>query len=183
MAVSFQGMTFDEFISPAELTQMAQNVSKQIAEDYAGRKPHFICVLNGALFFFVDVLKALPLDFQCTLSCVQLRSYEGTDTIGKVEEVLPLKVDIRDRDVILVEDIVDSGLTMHFYKQKLMELKPRSLKVAAMFCKPSELKYPDAAPDYVGQEIPKKFILGYGLDIDGLARNLPSIYALRPEPK
>lgn len=166
----------EQLITSAQISHMVKAVADQIAHDYTGRQVHMICVLNGALFFAADLMRALPLD--CTYSCVQLRSYEGMTSSGRVEEVIPLTTDIRDKDVIVIEDIVDTGTTMHFYKQKLLALAPRSLKVAAMLFKPSQLQYPDAKPDYYGCEIPNKFVIGYGLDMDGLARNLPHIYAV-----
>jgi len=177
MSVTYEGMTFDEFISAEEIQQMVQDVARRIAEDYAGKQPLLICVLHGAMFFTTDLMRALPMD--CTLASVHLQSYDGTSSTGQVRESKPLEADIRDKDVIVVEDIVDAGITMHYFKQVLQARQPRSLKVAALLSKPSELKFEDAKPDYVGREIPKKFVIGYGFDINEHARNLPSIYALR----
>ena len=176
-SVSYEGMIFDEYISAQEIAQLVQNVAQQIARDYAGKQPVLICVLHGAMLFLTDLMRALPLD--CTVTTVRLQSYEGTNSTGRVIESVPLQADIRDKDVIVVEDIVDSGITMHYFKQNLRERQPRSLKVASLLSKPSELQFEDAKPDYVGREIPKKFVIGYGFDINEFARNLPSIYALR----
>ena len=178
-SVSYEGMTFDEYISAEEIAQMVQNVAERIAHDYEDKQPVLICVLHGAMFFLTDLMLALPID--CTLASVHLQSYDGTSSTGQVRESKPLEADIRDKDVIVVEDIVDSGITMHYFKQILRLRQPRSVKVAALLSKPSELQYEDAKPDYVGREIPKKFVIGYGFDIHDLARNLPSIYALREQ--
>ena len=176
-SVNYQFMTFDTYISAEKIAERVRELAQQMAKDYAGRTPHFICVLNGAVFFFCDLLRAFPLD--CTMSFVQLRSYDGTESTGEVEEVKPIDVDVRDRDVIVVEDIVETGLSMHYLKPVLEEQKPRSIRVVSLLYKPSELHYEDAAPDYVGFEVSREFVIGYGLDIDGIARNLPDIYTLR----
>ena len=176
-SVSYEGMTFDEYIPAAEIAQIVQDVAQRIAADYADKQPVLICVLNGAMFFLTDLMRALPIE--CSVATVRLQSYDGTSSTGQVRESVPLQTDIRDKDVIVVEDIVDSGITMHYFKQILRSRQPRSLKVVSLLSKPSELQYDDAKPDYVGREIPKKFVIGYGFDIHDLARNLPSIYALR----
>lgn len=176
-SVTYEGMTFDEYISQEEIAAMVRDVAAQIVADYEDKQPVLICVLHGAMFFTTDLMRQLPIE--CTLASVRLQSYDGTCSTGKVQETTPLHTDIRDKDVIVVEDIVDSGITMHYFKQILRSRQPRSMKVAALLSKPTELKYPDAKPDYCGREIPKRFIIGYGFDIHDLARNLPSIYALR----
>jgi len=176
-SVSYEGMTFDEYIPASEIAQIVQEVAQRIAADYADKQPLLICVLHGAMFFTTDLMRALPMD--CTVASVHLKSYDGTSSTGQVRESKPLEADIRDKDVIVVEDIVDSGITIHYFKQILHSRQPRSLKVVSLLSKPSELKYEDAKPDYVGREIPKKFVIGYGFDINEHARNLPSIYALR----
>jgi len=177
MSVTYEGMIFDEYISRTEIAEMVEHVAQQIAHDYADKEPVFICVLHGAMFFLTDLMRAFP--FDCSVATVRLQSYEGTSSTGQVRESVPLQVDIRDKDVIVVEDIVDSGLSMHYFKRILQSRQPRSIKVAAMLFKPTALKFPDAKPDYCGREIPNKFVIGYGLDLNELARNLPSIYALR----
>lgn len=176
-SVSYEGMIFDEYISKEEIAHMVQEVADRIAHDYQDKKPILICVLHGAVFFLTDLMRALPID--CMVATVHLQSYDGVASTGQVRENVPLQTDIRDKDVIVVEDIVDSGITMHYFKQILRSRQPRSIKVAALLTKPTELQYPDAKPDYCGREIPKKFVIGYGFDIHDYARNLPAIYALR----
>ena len=174
MNVSYQGIAFEPLFTKAQIAQIVDSIAQQIASDYAGKQPHFICVLKGSVFFAVDLMRALPMD--CTVSFVQLRSYQGTSSSGKVEEVMALDSDIRGKDVIIIEDIIDSGLTMHGFKQRLAEAQPRSIALASLLFKPDQLQYEDARPDYYGAEISKEFVIGYGLDLDGLARNLPEIY-------
>ena len=178
-SVTYVGMTFDEYISQQEIQQIVANLAERLAADYAGKQPIMVCVLHGAMFFLADLLRALPID--CSVTTVRLQSYDGTESTGKVRETVPLQADICGKDVIVVEDIVDSGIKMHYFKQNLRDRQPRSLKVVALLTKPSELQFEDAKPDYCGREIPKKFVIGYGFDIHEFARNLPSIYALREE--
>ena len=174
MSVSYQGITFEPLFTKAQIAQIVETLAQRIATDYAGKQPHFICVLKGSVFFATDLLRALPMD--CTMSFVQLSSYQGMESCGKVEEVLTLNADIRGKDVIIIEDIIDSGLTMHAFKQRLEREQLASIALAALLFKPEQLLYEDARPDYYGAEITKEFVIGYGLDLDGLARNLPEIY-------
>ncbi len=104
VSVTYEGMVFDEYISRSEIAEMVEHVAQQIAHDYADKQPVFICVLNGALFFLTDLMRALPID--STVATVRLQSYEGTSSTGAVRESVPLQVDIRDKDVIVVEDIL-----------------------------------------------------------------------------
>ena len=175
--VTYNDMNFEPCITRDEIREIVQRVADQISADYAGRTPHFICMLNGAVFFFTDLMRALKID--CTMSFMRLRSYEGTETTGKVEEVIPLQVDIRDRDIIVVEDIVDTGVTLHYLRERLLAMQPRSLRMASLLFKPAKLQHEDARPEYYGREIPEAFVIGYGLDLDGMARNLPEIYSLK----
>lgn len=177
MTVSYQGMTFEPYITREQIDAFVCKIAEQISADYAGKTPLVVCILNGAVFFMTDLVRQLTID--CELSFMQLRSYVGTQTTGQVEEVVPLRSDIRGRDVIVVEDIVDTGVTLHYLKARLLAREPRSLKIASLLFKPTELQYEDARPDYYGCEISKEFVIGYGLDLDGLARNLPEIYRLK----
>ena len=176
-SVFYEGMIFDEYISKEEIAHMVQEVADRIAHDYQDKKPILICVLHGAVFFLTDLMRALPID--CTVATVHLQSYDGVASTGQVRENVPLQTDIRDKDVIVVEDIVDTGVTLHYLKARLLAREPRSLKIASLLFKPTELRYEDARPDYYGCEISKEFVIGYGLDLDGLARNLPEIYRLK----
>lgn len=172
--LTYNGITFKEFISRDQIQDAVNEVAARITHDYAGKSPLFICVLNGAFMYASDLLKAVKLPAEITF--VRLKSYEGTETTGKVNMLIPLQVDVRDRDVIIVEDIVDTGITMHAFKQNLREMGAKSVALTAFLYKPESLRHADAKPEYYGLEIPPAFIIGYGLDLDEQARNLDSIY-------
>lgn len=178
-SVTIQNLTFDEFLSATEIASLVQGIANRINADYAGREPLFICVLNGAFIYASDLFKCINLPAEITF--VRLKSYEGTATTGKVNMLIPLQVPVKDRDIIIVEDIVDTGLTMHGFIQHLKEKGARSVELTSFLFKPDSLQYPDATPKYVGKSIPTKFVVGYGLDVDERGRNLDSLYVLRPE--
>ena len=114
------------------------------------------------------------------MTFVRLKSYEGTATTGKVDMLVPLQVPVKGRDVIIIEDIVDTGLTMHGFIQYLKEEGVNSVEITSFLFKPDAIKYPDATPKYVGKSIPTKFVVGYGLDYNEKGRNIPSLYVLHP---
>lgn len=172
-----QGLTFDEYLTPAQIEEAVKNVAERINQDYAGREPLFICVLNGAYIYAADLYRHIDLHSEITF--VRLKSYEGTSTTGTVRMVIPLQEDIKDRDIIVIEDIVDTGITMHGFKQLLKEQGARSVAVTSFLFKSEALQHADAKPEYIGVSIPNQFILGYGLDYDGYCRNLDAIYVLR----
>lgn len=174
--LTIQGLTFEPFVTQEQIAVLVHKIARQISAEYNGKTPHFIIVLNGAVFFATDLLREISIP--CSISFVRLRSYQGTSSTGKVEELLPLDTDITDKDVIVIEDLIDTGVTMHYFKQQLAVMQPRSIAIASLLFKPTQLLFEDAKPDYYGQEIPKEFIIGYGMDLDGLARNLPQIYKL-----
>ncbi|MCM1076993.1 MAG: hypoxanthine phosphoribosyltransferase [Bacteroides sp.] len=173
----YQGMSFHPYISSTQIAQRVGELAKSIVADYAGCKPLFICVLNGAAPFAVDLFRACE-DMDAELTFVRLKSYEGTGSTGKVKQVMGLSENLEGRHVILVEDIIDTGNTMVKLISDLEALNPASIRIATLLFKPEALLHPELKPDYIGFEIPKKFIIGYGLDIDGLARNLNDIYIL-----
>lgn len=176
-SVEVNGLVFDEYLSADKIAELVDNVAERINRDYAGRAPLFICVLNGAFVYASDLFKRITLP--CEITFVRLKSYEGTSTTGDVKILTPLTVDIKDRDVIVIEDIVDTGLTMHGFIHQLQEMGANSVELTSFLFKPEALKYTDATPKYAGLEIPTKFVLGYGLDFDEKGRNLPALYVLR----
>ena len=176
-SVEVNGLVFDEYLSVDKIAEVVDNVAERINRDYAGRAPLFICVLNGAFMYASDLFKRITLP--CEITFVRLKSYEGTTTTGDVKILTPLTVDIKDRDVIVIEDIVDTGLTMHGFIHQLQEMGANSVELTSFLFKPEALKYADATPKYAGLEIPTKFVLGYGLDFDERGRNLPALYVLR----
>ena len=176
-SIEVNGRVFDEYVSAQKIAECVKKVAERINTDYAGKKPLFICVLNGAFMYASDLFKQIELPTEITF--VRLKSYEGTATTGDVKILNPLTVDVKDRDVIVIEDIVDTGLTMHGFVKYLKEQGTNSVEITSFLFKPEALRYADAEPKYIGLEIPTKFVLGYGLDYDEMGRNLPALYVLR----
>ena len=176
--VTYDGMTFEPYIKREKIDARIAELGKEITRDYAEKQPVFICVLNGAFPFASDLFRAFEGD--ADIDFIRLKSYEGTSTTGVVKEVLGLNRPIEGRDVIVVEDIVDTGHTIDKLVSDLKQKNPASVKIATLLFKPESL-VKDVNPDYVGFAIPKKFIIGFGLDLDGLARNLNDIYVLKED--
>lgn len=164
---------FVKSISREEIAAEVKRVAERINKDYAGKRPLLLGVLNGCFMFVSDLMKNL--EIECEISFVKFSSYQGSETTGKVNQVIGLSESIEGRDVIILEDIVDTGLTMHKMLETLAESKPASLAVASLFLKPARLRVPIEVK-YSAFEIADRFILGYGLDYDGLGRNLPDVY-------
>lgn len=150
-------------------------VAAQISHDLEGKRPLFLAVLNGSFVFAADLLRGI--ETPCEISFVRMASYEGTSSTGAVKQLIGLKEDIKDRTVVIVEDIIDSGLTMVHLLELLKEKQAADIKIAALLVKPGNLKVELDIP-YCCFEIPNDFIVGYGLDYDGEGRNLPSIYTV-----
>ena len=164
--VTYKGMHFVPYLEKEKIQARISELAKQVTEECQGKRPLFLCVLN-------DIHDA-------EISFIRLKSYEGTCSTGVVKEVLGLAENIEGRTVIVVEDIVDTGHTIARLVNDLRQKNPAEVKVATLLFKPESLQA-DVKPDYVGFEIPQDFIIGYGLDIDGLARNLPDIWVLSEE--
>ena len=170
-------MTFDPFIGRDEIKKQIKRLAAEIKRDCHDDNPIFVCVLNGAFMFAADLIRECDFARQ-EITFIRFKSYEGTSSTGQVKQVLGLNEDIRGREVIIVEDIVDTGVTAVQLRNALLSHEPKSLKMVSLLFKPDSLKQ-GSAPEYVGFSIPSRFILGYGLDIDGMARNLPDIYVLK----
>ncbi len=166
---------FSPFIAAESIAESVVDMGKKITKDYRDKRPLFLSVLNGAFIFAADLVRAVETD--CEVSFVKLASYKGTSTTGNVQTVLGLDVDLRGRHIIIVEDIVDTGNTLHNFLKELAKSEPASMAIAACFFKPDALQHP-LSIKYLGFEIPNKFIIGYGLDYDGLGRNLPDVWQL-----
>ncbi|MBR5726603.1 MAG: hypoxanthine phosphoribosyltransferase [Muribaculaceae bacterium] len=179
--VTYQGMTFEPYIKREDIARQVERLAQEIKRDYAGTTPLFLCVLNGAFIFAADLFRACDMH-DAEITFIRFKSYEGMASTGDVKEIMGLTEDIQGRDVIIVEDIIDSGITAAQLRKELEKRNPKSVKMVSLLFKPDSLKM-GKAPEYVGFIIPSKFILGYGLDLDGLARNLPDIYVLKEQAK
>ena len=166
---------FEIFLSSEKIQQTIDKMADQINKDIVGKDVLFLVVLNGAFMFAADLLKRIKGD--CKISFVKLSSYVGTRSTSTVRELIGLDEILRGRTVIIVEDIVDTGITMANTIEKLMHLEAAEVKLATLLFKPEAFQK-DFPIDYIGLEIPNDFIIGYGLDYDGLARNYPDIYKL-----
>jgi hypoxanthine phosphoribosyltransferase len=166
---------FVPYLSAAVIAEKIQTLASQISADYAGKRPLFIAVLNGSFLFAADLFRSLSIEAE--ISFIKLASYKGTTSTGNVITAIGLEESLHNRHVILLEDIIDTGKTLHDFIPQLQLQQPASVKIAALLTKPDALKYP-VHPDYEGFAIPNKFVVGYGLDYDGLGRNIPEIFQL-----
>ena len=177
--VTYQGLTFEPYIRREEIAKQVYRLAQDIKRDYANKNPLFLCVLNGSFIFAADLFRACGLH-DAEITFIRFKSYDGMSSTGNVKEIMGLSEDITGRHVLIVEDIIDSGITAAQLRKELAKHNPASVKMVSLLFKPDALTIGEA-PNYVGFEIPSKFILGYGLDLDGLARNLPDIYALKEQ--
>lgn len=169
-------LNFELFISKENIAETIARMGARITEDYRGKNPLFVGILNGCFVFAADLMRACAID--CEVSFIKLSSYEGLESTGKITTLIGLnEEEIKGRDIIVVEDIIDSGRTLFQFLKDLEGMGPTSVAVASLLVKPDALQH--AIPvDYLGLEISNKFVIGYGLDYNGLARNLEGIYQL-----
>ena len=165
-------------IPEAKILQRVSEVARQIQHDLKDEHPLFISVLNGSFVFAADLLRAV--DMPCEVTFVRVASYEGMGSTGKVKQLMGLKENIEGRTVVVVEDIIDSGLTMKQMLETLRQQAPKDIRIASLLVKPGNLKV-DLDIDYCCFKIPNDFIVGYGLDYDGEGRNLRNIYTVVEE--
>ena len=176
--VKIKDKTFETSITEEQIKQRVKEVAQQISKDMEGKNPLLIGVLNGSFMFAADLMREITIP--CEISFVKLASYEGILSTGKVTEVMGLSEDISGRTVIIVEDIIDTGRTMHQMLNSLSVRRPASLHICTLFVKPDKLEEPIDI-DYAAFSIPNDFIVGYGLDYDQKGRGLREIYTLVEE--
>ncbi len=171
-------LTFETSISEATIQQEIRRIAETMNHDLAHKNPIFLGILNGAFMFASDLFKLI--NFPCQITFLKLASYDGTKTSGTVKQLIGINQDLKNRTVVLLEDIVDTGITLDTILRQLNGYEPKEILVATMLHKPDALQK-NVQLDYVGFEIPDEFVVGYGLDYDGYARNLPEIYSLVKE--
>ncbi len=175
MPIKLHDKTFDTYLSEQTIQDTIERMASLINADYQGKRPLFIAILNGSFMFAADLFKRLNIDAE--ICFIKLASYRGMKSSGQVITAIGLDVDLFGRDVVIIEDIVDTGKTLNEFLPKLDHQQPASLKIAALLHKPEATQFP-LVIDYLGFSIPNKFVVGYGLDYDGLGRNLKEIYQL-----
>ncbi len=168
--------TFEQTFTPEVIEQRVRAVAECLSRDLGEKNPLFLGVLNGSFVFAADLLRHL--DFPAQVTFVKMASYEGTSSTGTVRELIGLSEAIEGRCLVVVEDIIDSGLTMARLLELLQEYHPAEVHIAVLFLKPENLKVDSLPVDYALFRIPNDFIVGYGLDYEGYGRNLPGIYTL-----
>jgi hypoxanthine phosphoribosyltransferase len=173
--ITVRDREFELFITAREISDTVQRIAERINRDYEGKNPLVLGILNGAFMFASDLVRRITVP--CEISFVKFASYSGTTTTAKVKELIGINDEIKGRYVVVVEDIVDTGITMDLLLKDLERYKPADVRLAVFCFKPAIFK--KSFPiDYLGLEIPPDFIVGYGLDYDGYGRNLPEIYRL-----
>ena len=165
-------------VSEEEAKEICKRLGEQISKDYAGKKLYLVSVLKGAVVFMADLMRNITCD--CEIDFMAVSSYSGTKTTGVVKFKKDLDIDPDGKDILIVEDILDSGITLSYLKNVLLQRNANSIKVCAFLDKPANHRA-DITADYVGIVIPDEFVVGYGLDYDEKYRNLPFVAVLAPE--
>ena len=166
---------FEPYLAASTISERIRSLAAQLSADYSGKKPLFIAILNGSFMFASDLFKELTIDAE--ICFIKLASYKGTKSTGHVITAIGMDMDIFGREVVILEDIVDTGKTLSEFLPQLKHQQPASMKIVALLHKPEATVFPIKI-DYLGFSIPNKFVVGYGLDYDGLGRNIREIYKL-----
>ncbi|MDR2144894.1 MAG: hypoxanthine phosphoribosyltransferase [Tannerella sp.] len=177
--ITLRDKTFELYIPEKKIVDAISKMAVQISDDMRDKNPLFVGILNGAFMFVSELMSKMPPT--CELTFAAYSSYHGTKSAGIVEELLPIRGKKHDRPVILLEDIIDTGLTMQYVTGRLRDEGIKDVRLATMLLKPGSLKC-DLKPDYVGMEIDDDFIVGFGLDYDGLGRTSRDIYKIVEQP-
>ncbi|MBL4568579.1 MAG: hypoxanthine phosphoribosyltransferase [Flavobacteriaceae bacterium] len=173
--IKLHDLSFKPFISAKEINTIVTTLAEDVKTDCEGEIPLFIGILNGSFMFAADFIRAYKGD--CEISFVKLASYQGTSSTEKVTQLLGINEDLEGRTVVILEDIIDTGNTLQEIYEIFKDKKLKQLKIATLFFKPDVFKK-ELPIDYIGKNIPDKFIVGYGLDYNGLGRNNPAVYQL-----
>lgn len=173
--VKVHDKTFRLSIPEEKIMEAVDSLARQISLDYSDKDPLFLAVLNGAFVFASDLFKRIS--FPCSISFVKIASYAGTSTTGNVKRLIGLNEDLKGREIVIIEDIIDSGTSMKYLLEELKKLNPLNIRIASLLFKPEAFRE-DYTIDYIGISIPNDFIVGYGLDYNGYGRNLRQIYTV-----
>ncbi len=165
--------TFEPYLKEAAIQEKITELAGQLNKDYAGKRPLFLSILNGSFLFTADLFKQITIEAE--VSFIKLASYKGTSSTGNVITAIGLDANVKDRHIVILEDIIDTGKTLHHYLPQLDSMQPASVKIAVLLNKKEALQYP-VKVDYACFDIPNKFVVGYGLDYNEKGRNLNSIY-------
>ena len=174
--IQIEDKQFELFIPEKDILEEIDRVGIEINKDYQNKKPLFICVLNGSFMFASELIGRF--ESECEVAFIGLKSYKGTERSDNIKTISGLNKDIKNRNVIIVEDIIDSGFTMDFLLKTIKKENPESVRIATLLLKPDALQI-DIQPDYIIKKIPNDFIVGFGLDYKELGRNLRNIYKIK----
>jgi hypoxanthine phosphoribosyltransferase len=175
-SIQIKNKQFEPFITEDDLLKSINQIADQLNEEYRDKSPVFVCILTGAFMFASEILKRFKWD--CEVTFMRLKSYDGTESKGEVRELQGFVEKLEGRDVIVLEDIIETGKTMTHLLEKMKDQNPASIRIASLFFKPNALQK-EIHPDYVAFEIGNDFIVGFGLDYDGYGRNLQQIYKVK----
>lgn len=170
--------SFEVYLDAPTIQQRIREMAQQISQDHAGSRPLFLSILNGSFLFTADLIRSLTIEPE--ISFIKLASYKGMRSTGSITTAIGLEVDLSGRDVIILEDIVDTGNTLFQFLPYLRQQQPRTIRIATLLHKAEATVHP-LQLDYVGFVIPNKFVVGYGLDYDGWGRQYDAIYQLAPD--
>lgn len=166
---------FETYIERTAIADRVAAMAVQLNNDYESLSPLFLGILNGSFVFAADLFRQITIPAE--ISFIKLASYKGTTSTGNIITAIGLEENLTDRHVVIVEDIIDTGRTLHSFVPQLLQQQPASLRIACFLSKP-DARICDIQPDYIGFKIPDNFVVGYGLDYDGMGRNLPDLYTL-----
>ena len=169
---------FEPYLTEEIIQEKISDLANQLNKEYAGKRPLFLSILNGSFLFTADLFKQITIEAEVCF--IKLASYKGTTSSGNVITAIGLDTNVSGRDIIIVEDIIDTGKTLHNFLPQLYNQQPASVKIAVLLHKPEATVYPITI-NYCCFAIPNKFVVGYGLDYDGLGRNLKEIFQLQGE--